>query len=119
MVINKRLFSKLHTQSILDGEKVFWLALSCEEPEEDGFFFFKYEDWIEKHNISSRTITRYLDHLEKQGLIIKSYRRLPAHSPYPINGGSTFLFLKVLHPEKEREIWNIKPIGACYADRRN
>jgi hypothetical protein len=104
MLLDQKLFSNLHCQQIIDGEKLFWLALSLEETEEDGFFFFKYEDWIEKYGISEPTIARYLRHLEEYGLIKRVYRPLPAHSPYPINGGSTFLFIKVFHPETEKDM---------------
>jgi hypothetical protein len=104
MLLDQKLFSNLHCQQIIDGEKLFWLALSLEETEEDGFFFFKYEDWIEKYGISEPTIARYLRHLEEYGLIKRVYRPLPAHSPYPINGGSTFLFIKVLFPETEKDM---------------
>lgn len=104
MLLDQKLFSNLHHQPIIDGEKIFWLALSLEETEEDGFFFFKYEDWVEKYGISEPTIARYLRHLEEYGLIKRVYRPLPANSPYPIGGGSTFLFIKVLHPETEKDM---------------
>lgn len=104
MLLDKNLFSKLQYQPIIDSEKIFWLALSLEETEEDGFFFFKYEDWMERYGLSETTIARYLRHLEEYRLIERDNRPLSANSPYPIGGGSTFLFIKVLHPETEKDM---------------
>lgn len=104
MLLNKNLFSKLQQQPILDQEKLFWIGLHLEETEEDGFFFFKYEEWMERCGLSEPTIARYLKNLETCGLIIRDHRPLPANSPYPIGGGSTFLFIKVCKPETEKDM---------------
>lgn len=106
MLLTKKLFSKLQKQPILDQEKLFWIGLHLEEEEtgDDGFFFFKYEEWQERTGLSEPTITRYLKNLENCGLIIRDHRPLSANSPYPINGGSTFLFIKVCKPETDKDM---------------
>lgn len=104
MWFNKNIFSKIYSLLTVDGERLFYLALSSEEPEEDGFFFFLCEDWAEKYNIPIPTIRRYLKHLEDRGLIIREIRPLSENSPYPIKRGSTYSFIKVLEPETEKDM---------------
>lgn len=104
MWFNKNIFSKIYSLLTVDGERLFYLALSSEEPEKDGFFFFLCEDWAEKYNIPIPTIRRYLKHLEDRGLIIREIRPLSENSPYPIKRGSTYSFIKVLEPETEKDM---------------
>lgn len=104
MLFSKNIFSKIYSLLTVDGERLFYLALSSEEPEEDGFFFFLCEDWSERYNIPKTTIKRYLKHLEDQGLIIRQIRSLPEYSPYPIKKGGTYSFIKVLPPETEKDM---------------
>jgi predicted transcriptional regulator len=104
MLFSKNIFSKIYSLLTVDGERLFYLALFSEEPEEDGFFFFLCEDWSERYNIPKTTIKRYLKHLEDQGLIIRQIRSLPEYSPYPIKKGGTYSFIKVLPPETEKDM---------------
>lgn len=101
MWFNKNIFSKLYSLLAIDGERLFYLALSSEETEEDGFFFFQCEDWSEKYNIPIPTIRRYLRHLEDRGLIIREIRGLSENSPYPVKRGGPHSFIKVVEPELE------------------
>jgi hypothetical protein len=104
MLFSKNIFSKIYSLLTVDGERLFYLALSSEEPEEDGFFFFLCEEWSERYDIPIPTIRRYLKHLEDQGLIIRQIRSLPEYSPYPIKKGGTYSFIKVLPPETEKDM---------------
>jgi hypothetical protein len=104
MLFSKNIFSKIYSLLTVDGERLFYLALSSEEPEEDGFFFFLCEEWSERYNIPKPTIKRYLRHLEDQGLIIRKLRSLPTNSPYSVKKGGTYSFIKVLPPETEKDM---------------
>lgn len=104
MLFSKNIFSKIYSLLTVDGERLFYLALPSEEPEEDGFFFFLCEEWSERYDIPIPTIRRYLKHLEDQGLIIRQIRSLPEYSPYPIKKGGTYSFIKVLPPETEKDM---------------
>lgn len=101
MLFSKNIFSKLYSLLAIDGERLFYLALSSEEPEEDGFFFFQCEEWSEKYGIPKPTIKRYLRHLEDHGLIIRELRGLSENSPYPVKRGGPHSFIKVVEPELE------------------
>ena len=87
MWFHKNIFSKLYSLLTVDGERLFYLALSSEEKEEDGFFLFQCEEWSEKYNIPKPTIKRYLRHLENRGLIIRELRGLSENSHYPVKRG--------------------------------
>lgn len=104
MLLSKNIFSKIYSLLTVDGERLFYLALSSEEPEEDGFFFFQCEDWSEKYGIPKPTIKRYLRHLEDQKLIIREIRGLPENSYYPVKRGGPHSFIKVLPPETEKDM---------------
>jgi hypothetical protein len=102
MNFDQNLFDTLQQQNISKPAKLLWVALHFEKPEEDGFFFFKCEDWIQKVDASRPTLYRYLKNLEDQGLILRRSRSLSIDDQYPINrGGGCFSFIKVLPPEKE------------------
>ena len=101
MWFHKNIFSKLYSLLTVDGERLFYLALSSEEKEEDGFFLFQCEEWSEKYNIPKPTIKRYLRHLEDRGLIIRELRGLSENSPYPVKRGGPHSFIKVVEPELE------------------
>lgn len=101
MWFHKNIFSKLYSLLTVDGERLFYLALSFEEKEEDGFFLFQCEEWSEKYNIPKPTIKRYLRHLENRGLIIRELRGLSENSPYPVKRGGPHSFIKVVEPELE------------------
>lgn len=101
MWFHKNIFSKLYSLLTVDGERLFYLALSSEEKEEDGFFLFQCEEWSEKYNIPKPTIKRYLRHLENRGLIIRELRGLSENSPYPVKRGGPHSFIKVVEPELE------------------
>ena len=104
MLFSKNIFSKLYSLLTIDGERLFYLALSSEEPEEDGFFFFQCEEWSEKYGIPKPTIKRYLRHLEDHGLIIRELRGLSENSHYPVKRAGPHSFIKVLHPETEKDM---------------
>ncbi|HOV88914.1 MAG TPA: hypothetical protein PLB74_02570 [Candidatus Paceibacterota bacterium] len=104
MWFHKNIFSKLYSLLTVDGERLFYLALSSEEKEEDGFFLFQCEEWSEKYNIPKPTIKRYLRHLENRGLIIRELRGLSENSHYPVKRGGPHSFIKVLHPETEKDM---------------
>ena len=101
MWFHKNIFSKLYSLLTVDGERLFYLALSSEEKEEDGFFLFQCEEWSEKYNIPKPTIKRYLRHLENRGLIIRELRGLSENSHYPVKRGGPHSFIKVVEPELE------------------
>ena len=63
-MVTRKFLSKIYSLLTVDGERLFYLALSSEETEEDGFFFFQCEDWSERYGIPKPTIKRYLKHLE-------------------------------------------------------
>jgi hypothetical protein len=104
MLFSKNIFSKIYSLLTVDGERLFYLALSSEETEEDGFFFFQCEDWSEKYGIPKPTIKRYLKHLEDQKLIIRELRGLSEDSYYPVKRGGPHSFIKVLPPETEKDM---------------
>lgn len=104
MLFSKNIFSKLYSLLTIDGERLFYLALSSEEKEEDGFFFFQCEEWSEKYGIPKPTIKRYLRHLEDHGLIIRELRGLSENSHYPVKRAGPHSFIKVLHPEMEKDM---------------
>ena len=104
MLFSKNIFSKLYSLLTIDGERLFYLALFSEEPEEDGFFFFQCEEWSEKYGIPKPTIKRYLRHLEDHGLIIRELRGLSENSHYPVKRAGPHSFIKVLHPETEKDM---------------
>lgn len=104
MLFSKNIFSKLYSLLTVDGERLFYLALSSEEPEEDGFFFFQCEEWSEKYGIPKPTIKRYLRHLEDHGLIIRELRGLSENSHYPVKRAGPHSFIKALHPETEKDM---------------
>ncbi|WPX99542.1 hypothetical protein Megpolyxen_01435 [Candidatus Megaera polyxenophila] len=111
MWFHKNIFSKLYSLLTVDGERLFYLALSSEEKEEDGFFLFQCEEWSEKYNIPKPTIKRYLRHLENRGLIIRELRGLSENSPYPVKRGGPHSFIKVVEPELES---NMTFFGTLY-----
>ena len=104
MWFHKNIFSKLYSLLTVDGERLFYLALSSEEKEEDGFFLFQCEEWSEKYGIPKPTIKRYLRHLEDHGLIIRELRGLSENSHYPVKRAGPHSFIKVLHPETEKDM---------------
>ena len=104
MLFSKNIFSKLYSLLTIDGERLFYIALFSEEPEEDGFFFFQCEEWSEKYGIPKPTIKRYLRHLEDHGLIIRELRGLSENSHYPVKRAGPHSFIKVLHPETEKDM---------------
>ena len=104
MLFSKNIFSKLYSLLTIDGERLFYLALSSEEKQEDGFFFFQCEEWSEKYGIPKPTIKRYLRHLEDHGLIIRELRGLSENSHYPVKRAGPHSFIKVLHPEMEKDM---------------
>jgi predicted transcriptional regulator len=104
MWFTKNILSRIYSLLTIDGERLFYLALAAEEPDRDGFFFFHCEDWEERYSVPISTIRRYLKHLEDKGLIIKEIRSLSEDTPYPIKKGGTYLFIKVLQPETEKDM---------------
>lgn len=104
MLFSKNIFSKLYSLLTVDGERLFYLALSSEEKEEDGFFLFQCEEWSEKYGIPKPTIKRYLRHLEDHGLIIRELRGVSENSHYPVKRAGPHSFIKVLHPETEKDM---------------
>ena len=116
MLLSKNIFLKIYSLLTVDGERLFYLALSSEEKEGDGFFFFQCEDWSEKYNIPIPTIRRYLRHLEDRGLIIRELRGLSENSPYPVKRGGPHSFIKVVEPELES---NMTFFGKLYRIETN
>ena len=104
MLFSQNIFKKLYSLLTIDGERLFYLALSSEEPEEDGFFFFQCEEWSENHGIPKPTIKRYLRHLENHGLIIRELRGLSENSRYPVKRAGPHSFIKVLPLETEKDM---------------
>jgi hypothetical protein len=103
-MVTRNFLSKIYSLLRIDGERLFYVALSAEEPEEDGFFFFQCEDWSERYGIPKPTIKRYLKHLEDQKLIIREIRGLSEDGYYPITRGGPHSFIKVLPPETENDM---------------
>lgn len=103
-MITGKFLSKIYSLLTVDGERLFYLALSSEEPEEDGFFFFQCEEWSERYGIPKPTIKRYLKHLEDKKLIVRELRGLSEDGYYPITRGGPHSFIKVLPPETEDDM---------------
>ena len=103
-MVTRNFLSKIYSLLRIDGERLFYVALSSEEPEEDGFFFFQCEDWSERYGIPKPTIKRYLKHLEDKKLIVRELRGLSEDGYYPITRGGPHSFIKVLPPETEKDM---------------